>query len=65
MARTIRLVGRPSRALEEHGELIELIGTHQEKAAERLIERHILSALEDILHFAIGGTSPAARRADR
>ena len=65
MARTIRLVGRPSRALEEHGELIELIGKHQEKAAERLIERHILSALEDILQFAIGDRSPAARRADR
>ncbi len=65
MARTIRLVGRPSRAIEEHGELIELIGKHQEKAAERLIERHILSALEDILQFAIGDRSPAPRRADR
>ena len=65
MARTIRLVGRPSRAIEEHGELIELIGKHQEKAAERLIERHILSALDDILHFAIGDRLPAPRRADR
>jgi DNA-binding GntR family transcriptional regulator len=53
MARTIRLVGRPSRAIEEHQELIELITRRQEKAAERLMERHILSALEDIVRFAI------------
>jgi DNA-binding GntR family transcriptional regulator len=65
MARTIRLVGRPSRAIEEHGELIELIGRHQEKGAERLMERHILSALEDILQFAIDDRSQAPRRADR
>jgi len=65
MARTIRLVGRPSRAIEEHGELIELIARHQEKAAERLMERHILSALEDIVRFAIGERPQAPRRADR
>jgi DNA-binding GntR family transcriptional regulator len=65
MARTIRLVGRPSRAIEEHGELIELIGKHQEKTAERLMERHILSALEDILQFAIDDRSQSSRRADR
>ncbi len=52
-ARTIRLVGRPSRAMEEHQELIELIGNRQEAPAERLMERHILSALEDIVRFAI------------
>lgn len=54
MARTIRLVGRPSRAIQEHQELIDLIGKRQEKAAERLMERHILSALEDIVRHAIG-----------
>jgi DNA-binding GntR family transcriptional regulator len=53
MARTIRLVGRPSRAIEEHHELIELIARRQAKPAERLMERHILSALEDIIQFAI------------
>lgn len=49
MARTIRLAGRPSRAIEEHRELIELIARRQDKAAQELMERHILSALEDIL----------------
>ncbi|MGH9370816.1 MAG: FCD domain-containing protein, partial [Vicinamibacterales bacterium] len=53
MARTIRLVGRPSRAIEEHHELVELIARRQAKPAERLMERHILSALEDIVQFAI------------
>lgn len=49
MARTIRLVGRPSRAIEEHRELIELIAKRRDKAAQELMERHILSALEDIV----------------
>jgi DNA-binding GntR family transcriptional regulator len=49
MARTIRLAGRPSRAIEEHRELIELIATRQDEAAQQLMERHILSALEDIV----------------
>jgi DNA-binding GntR family transcriptional regulator len=53
MARTIRLVGRPSRAIEEHRELIDLISSRQDKAAQELMERHILSALEDIVRFAI------------
>jgi DNA-binding GntR family transcriptional regulator len=53
MARTIRLAGRPSRAIEEHRDLIELIGARREKAAQELMERHILSALEDIVRFAI------------
>ena len=51
MARTIRLVGRPSRAIEEHRELVELIARRQEHPAQELMERHILSALEDILRF--------------
>ena len=53
MARTIRLVGRPSRAIEEHHELIELIARRDEHGAARLMERHILSALEDIVQSAI------------
>lgn len=60
MARTIRLAGRPSRAIEEHHELIELIAARRGKEAEQLMERHILSALEDIVVFAIGGTSEPA-----
>jgi DNA-binding GntR family transcriptional regulator len=53
MAKTIRLVGRPSRAIEEHRDLIELISNRKEKEAQALMERHILSALEDILRFGI------------
>ena len=53
VARTIRLVGRPSRAIEEHRELIDLIAARQVKAAQELMERHILSALEDILRFGL------------
>jgi DNA-binding GntR family transcriptional regulator len=53
MAKTIRLVGRPSRAIEEHRDLIELIAARDERAAQALMEQHILSALEDILRFGI------------
>jgi DNA-binding GntR family transcriptional regulator len=53
MAKTIRLAGRPSRAIEEHRELIDLIAKREDQAAQELMERHILSALEDILRFAI------------
>jgi len=53
MAKTIRLVGRPSRAIEEHQEIVDLIERREAKAAERLMERHILSALEDIVRFAV------------
>jgi DNA-binding GntR family transcriptional regulator len=53
MARTIRLAGRPSRAIEEHRALIDLIAARQEKGAQELMERHILSALEDILRFGL------------
>lgn len=53
MVKTIRLVGRPSRAIEEHRDLIELIAERNDKAAEALMERHILSALDDILRFGI------------
>jgi DNA-binding GntR family transcriptional regulator len=48
MAKTIRIIGRPLRAIEEHHKLIELIGQRDGKAAEQLMEHHILSALEDI-----------------
>jgi DNA-binding GntR family transcriptional regulator len=54
MARTIRLAGRPSRAIEEHRRIIELIGTRKRAAAQRVMENHIISALEDMLRFGIG-----------
>lgn len=53
MAKTIRLVGRPSRAIEEHREVIDLIAERKKVEAQTLIERHILSALEDILRFGL------------
>jgi DNA-binding GntR family transcriptional regulator len=53
MAKTIRLVGRPSRAIEEHREVIDLIAARNRAEAQALIERHILSALEDILRFGL------------
>ena len=53
MARTIRLVGRPSRAIEEHREVIDLIAARQNEAAQALMERHIMSAMEDILRLGI------------
>jgi DNA-binding GntR family transcriptional regulator len=65
MGRTIRLVGRPSMAIEEHHELVELIARKEESAAEQLMERHILSALEDIVRFAIGEHVREPRKAPR
>jgi DNA-binding GntR family transcriptional regulator len=65
MAKTIRLAGRPSRAIEEHRELIELIGSREAKAAQELMELHILSASEDIVRFAIGQQANAAKTADK
>jgi DNA-binding GntR family transcriptional regulator len=63
MAKTIRLAGRPSRAIEEHHELIELIAKREERAAEELMQRHILSALEDIVKYGIrGGADEDASR---
>jgi DNA-binding GntR family transcriptional regulator len=53
MSRTIRLVGRPSRAIEEHQELIELVASRKAKDAQKVMERHILSALEDIVKFGL------------
>jgi DNA-binding GntR family transcriptional regulator len=49
MAKTIRIIGRPLRAIEEHHRLIELIAARDAGSAEQLIEHHILSALEDIV----------------
>lgn len=67
MVRTIGLAGRPHRAFQEHGQLIELIARGDTSAAEPLMERHLLSALEDILQWNLGwrtheqGTSAASR----
>ena len=65
MAKTIRLAGRPSRAIEEHRELIELIARRDEKAAQQLMELHILSASEDIVRLAISQRARAPERAGK
>lgn len=49
MAKTIRIAGRPSRAIEEHQRLIDFISMRDTASAEQLMRHHILSALEDIL----------------
>jgi DNA-binding GntR family transcriptional regulator len=54
MGRTIRLVGRPSRAIEEHQELVELIAARKATEAADLMRHHILSALEDIVESVRG-----------
>ena len=64
MAKTIRLAGRPSRAIEEHRELIELIARRDDRAAQELMQQHILSASEDIVRFAIAQHAAAVERTD-
>lgn len=65
VAKTIRLAGRPSRAIEEHRELIELIARREEKAAQQLMELHILSASEDIVRLANSQRAPVPSRAEK
>jgi len=48
MARTIRISGRPTKAIEEHRRLIELIETRDSDAAANLMVHHIMSAMSDI-----------------
>lgn len=59
-AKTIRIVGRPLRAIEEHSRLIELIGRRQTGQAEKLMESHILSALEDIIQSHVAAKDERA-----
>lgn len=48
-ARSINMLGRPSRAVAEHGKLIEYMEKRQVDAAEKAMEEHIISAMEAIL----------------
>ena len=61
MSKTIRIAGRPARAFEEHQQLIEFIGTRDAGNAERVMEHHVSSALEDIIRW---GRGPDAESAD-
>ena len=54
MAKTIRIAGRPVRAMEEHQQLIEFIERRDAANAERVMEHHISSAMEDILRWGRG-----------
>jgi DNA-binding GntR family transcriptional regulator len=53
IARTIRITGRPVRAIEEHHSVIDLIEKRDAEGAQRLMEHHIMSALEDILRWGV------------
>jgi DNA-binding GntR family transcriptional regulator len=55
---TIRVAGRPKRAVREHGQLIEFMVAGDEVQAEALMEQHILSALEDLLERQQAMESP-------
>jgi DNA-binding GntR family transcriptional regulator len=52
-AKTIRFLGRPLRAIQEHQQLIELIAKRDSEAAQALMEEHILSAMEDIFRHGL------------
>ncbi len=60
MIKTMRIVGRPLRAIEEHARLVELLAARDEASAQELMSAHILGALEDLLrHLAPEPGSPA------
>lgn len=54
MVRTIGLEGRPRRAFQEHGKLIEFIANREAADAEKAMQDHLLSALADILRWDLG-----------
>lgn len=56
---TVRLSGRPRHGVEEHRELIARLEARDAKGAEALMERHILSALEDLLRHRAAGVGAA------
>lgn len=61
-ARTISMLGRPSRAVAEHGRVIELMEKQEVEEAEKAMEAHILSAMEAILSSYQPLAAGAARR---
>jgi DNA-binding GntR family transcriptional regulator len=62
-AKTIRIEGRPSRAFEEHGRIIEQIAQRDSVAAAQLVQDHIFSALEDYLRSDMGRAAVAGGHA--
>ncbi len=61
-AATIRMAGRPSRAVREHRELITLIAQKRAPEAEDLIEMHLSSALGDIIKVGVRSLRQASPR---
>ena len=57
MIKTMRIVGRPLRAIEEHARMIELLAARDSTAAQELMSTHILCALEDLLRTLVPGTA--------
>jgi DNA-binding GntR family transcriptional regulator len=57
MVKTEGIAGRPLRGFEEHSRVIELIAQRQVKAAEQLMQTHILDAFQDLIR--LGGVRPA------
>ena len=60
MIKTMRIVGRPLRAIEEHARMIDLLAARDTAPAQDLMNAHILGALEDLLRNLAPG-SVAAR----
>jgi DNA-binding GntR family transcriptional regulator len=58
--KTIRIVGRPLRAIEEHSQLIDLVEARNPDKAETLMGSHIMSALEDIISSHIASNPEPA-----
>ena len=48
-AKAINILGRPLHAIEEHAKLVDLMELHQVDEAQKLIELHIMSALEAMI----------------
>jgi DNA-binding GntR family transcriptional regulator len=62
MAKTIRISGRPIRAIEEHRRILDATTRRDSDAAAALMEQHILSAVEDIVRW---GREPSDLTPDR
>jgi DNA-binding GntR family transcriptional regulator len=47
-AQTIRVAGRPERAIQEHAQIIDFIEQRKTVEAVKLMEHHVISALHDL-----------------
>ena len=63
-AKTIKISGRSLKALEEHAKLIDLMEGRRFSEAEKLIETHIMSALQAILSSGVAVSQARGHRGD-